>query len=262
MGLAEWAEITARALLKDSLLRRWAHTQGVAAKARTLGDVLGDDAELVEAAAWLHDIGYAPDLHDSGFHPLDGARYLRDVEGAEPLLCRLVAHHSCALTEAEERGLSGELVREFRLAPRDLAESLIYCDMTTSPDGQPVKVGDRLKEIRQRYGPGDAVTRAITRSAPTLEAAVRRVEDRLARRARPKRPVRSRGLQDGLDIPGVGVSSGLELPVAPGGVLVVEGAGFEAAVEDADEPVGDSPQGVIVSVAAGALLVVEGAGAG
>ena len=66
----------------------------------------GEDAELVEAAAWLHDIGYAPDLHDTGFHPLDGARYLRDVEGADPLLCRMVAHHSCALTEAEERGLA------------------------------------------------------------------------------------------------------------------------------------------------------------
>ena len=99
---------------------------------------LGEDAELVEAAAWLHDIGYAPDLHDTGFHPLDGARYLRDVEGAEPLLCRMVAHHSCALIEAEERGLAAELVREFRPPPRDLAEALIYCDMTTGPDGQPV----------------------------------------------------------------------------------------------------------------------------
>ena len=58
------------------------------------------------------------------------------------------------------------------------------------------------------------------------------------------------------------MSSGLGLTVAPGGFLVVEGAGFEAAVKDADEPVGDSAQGVVVSVAAGALLVVVGAGAG
>ena len=34
------------------------------------------------AAAWLHDIGYAPAVDDTGFHPLDGARYLRDVEQA------------------------------------------------------------------------------------------------------------------------------------------------------------------------------------
>ncbi len=197
MGLAEWAERTACELLKDSLPRRWAHTQGVAAKARTLSDPLGEDAELLEAAAWLHDIGYLPDLHDTGFHPLDGARYLRDVEDAEPLLCRMVAHHSCALTEAEERGLSAELVREFRPPPRDLAEPLIYCDMTTSPDGLPMAVGDRLAEIHQRYGPGDVVIRAITRSGPTLEAAVQRVEAKLPRPGA-RCSVRSRGLQDGL----------------------------------------------------------------
>jgi hypothetical protein len=28
--------------------------------------------------AGLHDIGYSPELADMGFHPLDGARYLRD----------------------------------------------------------------------------------------------------------------------------------------------------------------------------------------
>jgi hypothetical protein len=58
------------------------------------------------------------------------------------------------------------------------------------------------------------------------------------------------------------VSSGLLLAVAPGGVFVVEGAGFEAAVEVADEPVGEAAQGVVVPVPVGALLVVEGAGAG
>ncbi len=50
--------------------------------------------------------------------------------------------------------------------------------------------------------------------------------------------------------------------VGPGGVFVVEGAGFEAAVEDADEPVGEAPEGVVVPVSGGAVLVVEGAGAG
>ena len=58
------------------------------------------------------------------------------------------------------------------------------------------------------------------------------------------------------------MSSGLLLPVAPGGVFVVEGAGFEAAVEDAGEAAGEASQGVVVAVAAGVLLVVEGAGAG
>ena len=51
-------------------------------------------------------------------------------------------------------------------------------------------------------------------------------------------------------------------PVAPGGFLVVEGPGLEASVQDADEPVGEAPQGVVVLDSAGAELVVEGAGAG
>src|SRR6266540_5086815 len=50
--------------------------------------------------------------------------------------------------------------------------------------------------------------------------------------------------------------------VGPGGCLVVEGAGFEASVEDSDEPVGELAQGRVVVSAAGALGVVEGAGAG
>ena len=51
-------------------------------------------------------------------------------------------------------------------------------------------------------------------------------------------------------------------PVGPGGGLVVEGAGLEASVQDADEPVGQPAERVVVLDAAGAELVVEGAGAG
>ena len=57
-------------------------------------------ADLLETAAWLHDVGYAPDLAVTGLHQLDGARYLRDAEYADAMLCRLVAHHSCAIIEA------------------------------------------------------------------------------------------------------------------------------------------------------------------
>jgi hypothetical protein len=48
----------------------------------------------------------------------------------------------------------------------------------------------------------------------------------------------------------------------PGGFLVVESGGFEAAVQDADEPVGELAEGGVVVGAAGSLLVVVGAGAG
>src|ERR1017187_10283265 len=64
--IASWAEPLARELLQQSLPRRWAHIQGVAARARSLAPVLGDDADLLEAASWLHDIGYAPGLATTG----------------------------------------------------------------------------------------------------------------------------------------------------------------------------------------------------
>jgi len=57
-----WAEAIARAHLETTLPRRWAHTQGAAARARSLAPILGENAGLLEAAAWLHDIGYAPRL--------------------------------------------------------------------------------------------------------------------------------------------------------------------------------------------------------
>ena len=159
-----------------------------AGTARTLGPVLGRNADLLVAAAILHDIGYAPSLAATGFHPLDGARYLRDAEHADAMLCRLVAHHSCAIIEAEERGLASELAREFKPAPRDLADALIYCDMTTGPGGQRMPIGQRLADIRTRYGPEDVVTRALARSAPQLEAATSRVARKLAARTAVARP--------------------------------------------------------------------------
>ena len=136
--LAPWAQQLARELLQEPLPRRWAHVQGVAARARSLAPVLGADADLLEAAAWLHDIGYAPGLAVTGLHQLDGARYLRDAQHADAMLCRLVAHHSCAIIEAEERGLADVLSSEFEPAPDALSSVLTYCDMTTSPDGEPV----------------------------------------------------------------------------------------------------------------------------
>ena len=49
--------------------------------------------------------------------------------------------------------------------------------------------------------------------------------------------------------------------VCPGGVFVVGGLVFEAAVEDADESVGESPQCLVVKVAGCSFLVVEPSGA-
>ena len=184
--LASWAQQLARALLHEPLPRRWTHVQGVAARAHSLAPVLGSDADLLEAAAWLHDIGYAPDLTVltvTGLHALDGARYLRDAQHAGTMLGRLVAHHSCAIIEAGERGLADILSREFESAPYVLASVLTFCDMTTSPDGELMPVEQRLAEIQHRYGPGHLVSRSIQRATPMILRAVEQVQDKAARSA-------------------------------------------------------------------------------
>ncbi|WP_199831725.1 HD domain-containing protein [Streptomyces sp. ERV7] len=179
MGLTEWAYTLSESLLSDPLPRRWAHSLGVAKRARSLSPILGDDAEVLEAAAVLHDIGYSPAIAATGFHPLDGARFLRDQEGADERVVRLVAHHSCALLEAEERGLRHELEGEFELERPDLVDALLYCDMTTTPDGTQTTPTERLHEIVRRYGPDTIVGRFIQRAAPEIHAAVYRVQYRL-----------------------------------------------------------------------------------
>ncbi|WP_405087152.1 HD domain-containing protein [Microbispora sp. NBC_01389] len=179
MGQAAWARDLAERLLAEPLPRRWAHTQSVAARAVSLAPILGDEADMLTAAAYLHDIGYSPDLVDTGFHPLDGARYLRDVAGADERLCRLVAHHSCAVNEASERDLYDALTKEFAPERRDLADALTYCDMTTGPDGRHLDVHDRLAEIHSRYGPDHLVSRSITASTPSILRAVESVKERV-----------------------------------------------------------------------------------
>jgi HD domain len=80
--------------------------------------MLGDEADLLTSAAILHDVGYAPRLARTGLHPLDGARYLRGAHDAYELLQRLVANHSVALPEAEDRGLRDVLEAELPAPPR------------------------------------------------------------------------------------------------------------------------------------------------
>jgi HD superfamily phosphodiesterase len=179
MMTAEEAKALACRLLADELPRRWAHTQGVARRARSLAIILGHHSELIEAAAFLHDIGYSSAVSSSGFHPLDGARYLRDVVGADSVLCQLVAHHSGALVEAEERGIE-QLGREFAVPDLDLLHALTYCDLTADVSGRRVDVDERLSEILARYPREHVVHRSVVRSAPALRSAVMEIQQRLS----------------------------------------------------------------------------------
>jgi len=168
----------AEELLGSSVPRRWSHVKGVGYRAATAAKLfLADEARLLTVAAVLHDIGYSPYVAVSGFHPLDGAVWLKD--GGHPeRLCALVAHHSCAYREAELRGLSVELVR-WTDEQTPLRDALWWADMTTTPDGEVTNVHDRIEEIQKRYGPDDLVTFFIRQARAELVAAVERTEMRL-----------------------------------------------------------------------------------
>lgn len=137
----------------------------------------GHLAVRVGCAAWLHDIGYAPSLTVTGFHPLDGAHFLRK-EGAPETVVSLVAYHSGAMIEAEERGLANEL-SAFLPPPESDLDALTLLDMSTGPDGARVDPIDRVAEILRRYEPDSPVHRAVTRSRNDLLGACDRARHRL-----------------------------------------------------------------------------------
>ena len=169
--LPSWAEQQAAALLAG-LSDRWTHVQAVAAQAHQVSVVLApEDRPYLVAAAWLHDVGYAPPLNRLGFHPVDGARYVRQ-QGQERL-ASLVAYHSGARFEAEERGLVDALA-EFPPEDGPVLDALTYADMTTGPTGQHVDFEERIAEILKRYSSDHPVHRAIERSRPFLAEAVSR----------------------------------------------------------------------------------------
>jgi len=158
--LVGWSIGTAEQFMAP-LGRRWMHVQAVGRLASEIGPAFGNLEHVLIASAYLHDIGYAEELATTGFHPLDGARYLR-AEGHE-LVARLVAHHSGARVEARLRGLE-DFETEFPFQASALDDALTFCDLTTSPAGERVSIDDRVDEIAERYGVGSPRGRAMLHS--------------------------------------------------------------------------------------------------
>jgi len=176
--VADAAALARRHLDVPDLADRWRHVQAVARRAAQLAPAVpAADHGLIVAAAWLHDIGYAPDLVAVGMHAIDGARYLLRC-GYPPRLAALVAHHSGARFEATERDLVHEL-DEFPLETSPVADALAAADLTTGPQGQPMTFPARLEEILRRYPADSPVHVAMRRARPTLAEQVQRTTDRL-----------------------------------------------------------------------------------
>ena len=148
------------------------HVRGVACRAAEVARALGFEGGDLEAAALWHDVGYLIALGRTGLHSLDGARHLAS-RGDPRLVVTLVAYHSGAEYEAEERGLVEELA-DFERPPQELLDALILCDMTVGPRGQRMTVDERIAEILIRYAPNHPVHRAVTRSQGYLRECAER----------------------------------------------------------------------------------------
>jgi hypothetical protein len=173
MELSVWAEDHARLLLSP-LGSRWKHAEAVAGAATDLARGLApEDADVLVASAYLHDIGYAPELAVSGFHPLDGARHL--VALGHHRLAALVAHHTRAEHEAGLRGLEPAL-SEFDDEGSLVSAALAYCDLTTGPIGERMTPKQRLADVKARYGKDSPVTQGLLRAWPELMDAFAQVD--------------------------------------------------------------------------------------
>ncbi len=150
----------------------------MAARAEDLAPAVPvEDRRLLIVAAWWHDLGYAPQLRETGMHQVDGALHLEGC-GYRERLCALVAHHSAAECEAHERGLAAAL-RRWPREESSVADALWMADMTTGPGGETLDYPTRLAEIMERYDAESVVARAMTAARPSITEAIERTEARL-----------------------------------------------------------------------------------
>ncbi|MET8655124.1 HD domain-containing protein [Nocardia aurea] len=158
---------------------RRAHSLAVGRRMECVAELLPvqlrDDATT---AAYLHDVGYGHP--ETGFHPIDGARFLRDL-GYSRVVCHIVAFHTAAVVEASVRGLDASVFDEFRMDDVDGIDTaddfMWWADLSTGPNGEDFTVDQRLAEILKRYEPGSVVHTAISRAEPQLRMAAHRASE-------------------------------------------------------------------------------------
>ena len=153
---------------------RWEHVFTAGKLADQLTDLFDPaDHRLLVAAVTLHDIGYAPALVSTGYHPVDGASYLLE-RGYSARLARLVANHSYAASLAPD-AVAARYSVEFAPEESLLADALTFCDMHSAPDGSVVDARWRLADIEARHSKDEAFGRRMWQ----VKGAIKRIGNRL-----------------------------------------------------------------------------------
>ena len=136
--LEEWAAAEAEHLLSP-LGDRWNHVRAVGERAGEVGAILGqEDRRYLISAAYLHDIGYAPDLSE--------------------LVCiSSMAAFKDRVTEVEQRYGEGEIVDALRQATPYLLGAI-------------ERTEDRLRQRRWQPRSDDDRTKAALKVVPDPDA--------------------------------------------------------------------------------------------
>jgi hypothetical protein len=95
-------------------------------------------------------------------------------------VCRLVAWHTRARTEARLRGLEAPLLAEFPSPPAAAQAVLTWADLTSSPTGKECSPAIRISDILRRYSPDSLVHQATLANEAELVEDAQSVDDLVA----------------------------------------------------------------------------------
>ena len=123
---------------------------------------------LGRCAALLHDVGYLETLQDTGFHPIDGARFLQSI-GAPDLAAFIICHSHAA----EYARLANLPSIPISLHP--IASVITFWDVRVAPGGKILSYEQRLEDIRNRHGEESLTWKAHMKAMDRIQAS----EDRL-----------------------------------------------------------------------------------
>lgn len=124
---------------------------------------------LAYCAALVHDIGYLPEAVETGFHPIDGYRYL--VRARMRQLADLIVCHSTAPEEAELLG-----IQPIPCSDHLAAKLITFWDMQVGPNGETLTFAERCDDIRARYGEGSTAVGALEHALPRLQELMSSIE--------------------------------------------------------------------------------------
>jgi HD superfamily phosphodiesterase len=148
-------------MLKSGLKNRYRHTIAVSLLMREKSKEIGLCPIEAEILGLVHDLGYCDDFSITGFHPIDGYRYLIKID--KTIADRMVLHTSTP-EEAELRHIIlPDIIMD------DYAKLLSYADSRVTGDGRVVSFEERLQDITSRYGNNHLVSIANTKAWKRLK---------------------------------------------------------------------------------------------